>query len=408
MINLKIQSGKKFAKIKSILFKTPLVLIFICLLASCEKDSPLIDKTAITDQEDQEILDYLASLEYDLDSVSIKQDVVFFNHDSGVLRKDILDAARGNILPFVANDPDAADMSIEARERQRNNMNDANLLNAITATNVTSITYFIRPSVSNDLGNLWFNAIIRAADDWTALTNCRIAFNRTFDQNQADIIVASSSDGVLPTSMQTGNMNSSALATALGPVNGNPGQFISINENNSSWTLRKKNVLIHEFGHTLGFSHTATSSIPGSQVVHGTSHLDPQSMMQPNHLFILGLLNLSMMDIRMARVLYPDNYSRPTNFTAIRNAPGEVKLSYKNPNPVSKPYYWIRAAKYDLNGTILATRYFYSETNNVTGNHSMTWGGHSTNQTFLFALRGCNFRKDVWSSRTQQIKVDLN
>jgi len=176
--------------------------------------------------------------------------MVFYESDMAWYRPDLMKTISGEFILEADNDPDLEDM-VFAKDRQQA-LTDAQRLDAITISNVKNITYFIRPSVLADCGVNWFNVIAVAAADWTALSDCRVNIGRTFSESLADIVIGSDIDTGMPVGFQ--NLEVGEIALASLPVNGAPGEFISINAS-LDWMPKKRSTMVHEFGHTLGFWH---------------------------------------------------------------------------------------------------------------------------------------------------------
>ncbi len=379
-------------------FKT-IFLLSLCLFVftSCEKEKNIV-ATDINDSfaaEQREILDYFDSKNYNLDSVQFRGDMVFYESDIAWYRSDLMKTIRGEFILENDNDPDLEDM-VFAKDRQQA-LADNEMVNAITSSNVKNITYFIRPSVLADCGVNWFNVIAVAAADWTGLSNCRVNIGRTFVESSADIIIGSDIDTGMP--LQAQNLPFGVTAIAAFPMDGVPGRFISINAS-LDWMPKKRSTIIHEMGHTLGFWHTGTNE---AQRVHGTPANESGSVMNLSQWN--GGSNFKPGDIRMARMFYPDTYNMPTNFNAQNLGGGELGISYRNPANLTRPYYWIRLAVYNTNGNIISVQYRRSTVSGSNNSHNFIlygWKG-----TYLFALRGCNFRRDVWSPRTPRVLVNF-
>ncbi len=370
-----------------------MLLVVLISYTSCKND-------AVSDgpnPEDQEILNYLAQEGFNIDEVKILDDFVDYEEDAGWDKADLLRTIRGeNPEEFIPVDPD--DLSIVAldSEERQQGIRESNRTDAITKGRVDGLKYFIRPSVQSDCGTAWVNAIDDAADEWNALSNCRVSLTKASSQFGADIVWGSDLDSGLISSHQ----NLSAIAKAGFPSSGKAWKWISINDNQDAWGSKLKTAM-HEFGHCLGYRHTGTSD---GQFIHGTPTTESGSIMlqgsNTSPSFQTG-------DRRAARVYYPESYTTPNSVSVTRASAGTVRITYRNSNFISRPYYWIRVYKYNSLGIYVSHVDIQSRTSNSTGFHTFTWSGHTSGRNYKFAVRGYNFRKDINSSRTSKFSVGL-
>ena len=368
-------------------------LLLLLIFSSCQKES-IVDKELYSADDKIEITEYLLDQGYSPDSIQFKTDMVFVNMHAGYMIEELLMNIRGEIIPEFPEDPDAADMPADMRQR---GVSDRN--NAVRWSNVDDVRFFIHSSVQADCGNGWVNAIRTAADRWNDLEECEINLVETALQSNADIIVGSEANNVIPTGLQ--NLPNNAVIAASGSLSGNPGEFISISDNHDGYS-RKRRQAMFAFGITLGFEVANNSSV-GTHL-HGTDFSPNNSVMNVG--WFASSNSFTDDDKRMARLFYPDGYHRPSNFAATPLGGGQVLLSYRNTDPIDHPYHWVRMAKYSAGGSILAVRYFESQTT-IAGNHSVVWGGQGSG-TFRYAVRGCNYRRDAWSSRSSQVTITVN
>ena len=160
--------------------------------------------------------------------------------------------------------------------------------------------------------------------------------------------------------------------------------------------------MMHELGHCLGYRHTGTSD---GQHIHGTPTTQTNSIMNPGSSGISNTFQSG--DRRAARMYYPSDYTTPVMLSVTRQSAGTVRISYRNNNFISRPYYWIRVYKYNSIGILIS----YTDTPSLTtlsnNTHTFTWSGHTAGRTYKFAVKGFNFRKDESSSRTSKFSVTL-
>lgn len=368
-------------------------LVFLAMACNSE----LHDEINI-DTERQEILDYLESLDYVIDSVTFKDDMVFYETDMGWEREHLLKRSRGEFEMMPVDNPEPLDLTM-AVDRQRALL-ESNMAGALTRQNAANISYFIRAHVAIFLGPGWTSAINNAADEWNELSNCRITYNRVFSENEADIIITTDNDNDpnIPTGLQ--DIPIGAVAATAMPSNGQAFGFIVINDF-WYWYTKQKTAIMHEMGHAVGFMHTGTNE---GQQVFGTPVNQSNSVM--NTTLAQSSSTLRSGDIRMARLYYPNSLPRPTCASVFRQSAGRLRVTYHNPDLINTPYYWVRITKYNLKGALLDDLYVRSTPSNNTGEDTILWDGHGSGQ-YLFAVRAFNFKRDVWSSRTNQMLVTL-
>lgn len=136
-----------------------------------------------------------------------------------------------------------------------------------------------------------------------------------------------------------------------------PGKYISIN--GSSNHSKKTGVMLHEFGHTLGFKHTNTND--GVQITCGgryTHTYDPN-----NSVFRRGVNrnNLHDTDIRSIRHLWPENLEQPVDGTVERLSNSWIKFKFRNPS--SSNLYTEIVLAHSLNGSWEVARFWCDKPN---------------------------------------------
>lgn len=362
---------------------------FSLLIVSCEKDPVQIEELNTTDDR---IINHVESMGYDRDKIRVKDDFVI--HEDIIWSKSqLLSYINGEIIPDNSIDcqdelgcEEMVDITntYVADSRQRSQTR----YHIVSQSNVKYIKYYIHPSVLNDCGQAWINAIAQARTEWNGIANSRVFLQETNLQQIADIVIRSGTE--LP-----------AIAWATVATYGNVGSSLVIHKDQDNFP-HKKLVIMHELGHNLGFYHT---DLYDGVLLHGTTNNDPLSV------FNSGANNnlpnkFSSKDIRAIRLLYPNQLRKPSYFSATKISAGKVRIKYRNMEKSLKPFYWIRVLKYDSNGNLLGRKDFKSDSNS-NGYDSVVWGGHTPNKTYKFAVRGLNYKKDVHSSRTSKKAVGL-
>jgi predicted Zn-dependent protease len=124
----------------------------------------------------------------------------------------------------------------------------------VNYSKVQSMSFRIDPSITTiPNGNDWVNAIRQALNDWSNIGQDNINFTETTSAN-ADVTFFS--DNAIPLACMQ-NLNVNTFAIALMPSGGNPGRFVSINDNGpASDFVGKLYIVKHEIGHSLGFRHS--------------------------------------------------------------------------------------------------------------------------------------------------------
>ncbi len=380
--------------------KSPLFCILLCLAFLCTTCTKNTDTTLHEiDAEQQAMLDFLALKGFNPDSISFEAEDLIYENDMVIFGDQLRQLMDGTLATAPIPEPEEADWKTGlASDRQRGHVEDSRH-HTVAANAVNDIRYFVRASVANDCGNGWVNAIHRSANRWTDLNYCRVTLVEVSSQSSADLIFASDLDPILPASMQ--NLDNSTLARAGLSFDGMVSPFVSINsDKDNQIRYFKTTAIMHEIGHTIGLMHTGTNE---GQHLHGTPQNQLLSIMNTN----VGAAGpyFQSGDARAARLFYPSSLPTPTNFSISRPSSGTVRIEYSNPNFQTRPYYWVRLQKYDANQNLIAESFVRATVNGL-GDHTINWGGHGTG-TFHFAVRAYNFRRDVWSNRTQRLLINL-
>jgi len=374
-----------------------LLLFFSCQKGGADHFQPEQKK------ENQEILDYLIDQGFDLDLIDFKKDGVIYDRDAIWPRSYLLSLSRGELqVPPPPVDPDL-EISQVASTRQVIYDFEANLQITIASDKVNRLLYFIQPSVAQDCGSAWVNAVRNAIQEWEDISHCRVAFIESNTEAGSDITFASDLDPILPASHL--NIPAFTVAAASSPLLGGiPGRYVCINVNPGFIVLKKKAAMMHEIGHTLGFMHL--NQVGVGTHLFGTPVFEANSPMNPY--IDQWTATFRRGDLRAARLMFPDDLITPSSvsITKFHLIPGTVKIRYRNVDFVEKPYYWLRIYKWDANGNFMDYKDVRSNTLDNNGWHTVKWTGHGSG-TFQFAIKGFNFKQDVGSWQTVRQTVTL-
>ncbi len=386
---------QNFSKAKSVFPIFFSFSILLLLFSSCSPEN-MATETESLQPEEQEILHYLATNDYNVDAVEFLENFVLYEGDTGWDKTALLATIRGEYAESEVIDPDDPTIiALEGEERQRG-IQESNRLDAVLRSEVIDLTFYLRPSLLQHCGADWVTAFQNAAKEWNAISTCLIFFSETTSSFDADIIIGSDIDFGMPSSHRF----ISGIARAGFPSNGIAWQWISVKASSYTYDSKLKTAM-HELGHCIGYRHTGTSD--GRQI-HGTPYSESGSIMNAgantNPSFQQG-------DLRAARMYYADRYDEPTNINVRRSSAGIVKITYRNPKYVSRPYYWIRVYRYSASGAYQGYRDFQSRTTNSSGYHTLYWAGHIPGNAYKYAIRGYNFRRDIFSPRSNQYLVVL-
>lgn len=379
-------------------------LFFLSLIiVSCDQDEFSKDQesTDVLNFNNKQVLDYIVSLGFDIGEVNIKGDQVIFDDHITWSKSQILSFLTGEFILdnsvecFDENGcDDGENLAIEdeVEDRQRSYYNEKKRGNIISKTNVKKVKYFIESSVLQDCGYDWIVATKDAATAWTNVSYSRVKITRTYDRSNANIIIQSDRNNPVD--------ENSIIAVANLSVGGRAGRNIWINKNYDNYS-KKKQTMMHEFGHTLGIGHT--NEYDKGFHLHGTSGSDNNSIFN-SHIGSNSYFTTN--DKRAIRLLFPSNLDTPINFVTTKTAAGNVRVQYNNQNKTAKPYYWIRVMKYNSYGILVGYK-DYRSTSSSTGFDRINWKGHSPGQKYYFSIRGMNFRKDIKSNATAKRSVWL-
>ncbi|MCH7412996.1 zinc-dependent metalloprotease [Belliella sp. R4-6] len=171
----------------------------------------------------------------------------------------------------------------------------------------------------------WRPEITQAINDLNSVRNFRLRFELVSDGN-FDILVRREPFNFI----EDRDLRIRVIASAGFPTNGNPGSIIRIN---TLWgfglnTGMKRNNMVHEIGHTIGFRHTNWNLSPniepsgasGANTIPATYSNDPQSVMNKGTALNVWS-GFSLNDIVSFRTIYPFNNQEKPLYTFFRAVP---------------------------------------------------------------------------------------
>ncbi len=390
-------------------------LLLICCatlltLDSCKKDATTdattddlnltTTTTAATTADDREILDRLTDAGFAAADLEFKDDFVVYQGDAGWDKTALLSTLRqantGHTLTSFGKLQHSPEALTDDRQQ---GISETATNEAVTATTAKVLKYFVRPSVASDCGTPWVTAISSGMTKWNGATYCRIKLTKVTTQATADIVFGSDLDTLMPLSHQ--NLPATTIALAGFPSAGTPWKWISINDNNDNLASASKiQAMMHEFGHCVGYRHTGT--LNGTHI-HGTPDSESTSIMNP----VVSTFNVfSTGDLRGMRMYYPDALVKATLLTAVKFDNTTIKVTYKNPQMINKPYFWVRSKLFNASGGLINSG-FLTANADPDGTDVFYWINLTPGSTYKVSVLGENFRHDVAGPETAAVTVTL-
>ncbi len=199
-------------------FQYAVAAMAMLLVAACAVE-PLYDiETEVVENPDYEIIR----------SLGMSTDGIIEKEDSYIVE--------GDIVLYKSSMKDYVDKTRHS------------FVDRISSSRVTDIKVYINPElqINNGGGSTWYQAAFDALQEWNSIDGCIIRFTSVASPTNADIHVERNQTVV-----------GKAIAMASYPSYGRPGPNVWIGDYYDNYTSdQKKYVMVHEFGHTLGFTHT--------------------------------------------------------------------------------------------------------------------------------------------------------
>lgn len=353
------------------------VLLFLLVLgifSACQNDEIPAEATEYSHDDIAHVLCHQnqdCALELLEDGVVMDGDMVFTNEQLAQLIEEGFEEKKDHVtFPMTLDGDDEVKFELDQLKSydqngdllidQRHRIRPAYLV----STAKTHITFHILPSVLNDCGQDWVNAIHYAAQSYNDLPGTTINFSYRSNPNHAELLIGSNRDVILPYNVRT--LSPTAIAKArVGAVGNNPGEYIAINhlkDNHGPKTA----TIIHEFGHILGLYHTNSKS---GNFYLGTSATAPSIFASSRG----GNTYFTDSDKHAIRILWPSSLKKPTNFSANKSLayPGNVVIRLKNPKPDDRPYEAVAVGHF-INGQLEEVRVWWDQPNSA-GAYTITW-----------------------------------
>jgi hypothetical protein len=377
--------------LKKYLILVGLVFALAVAFFACKKDTVSVQTDKQEQQlsvEDQQIVDYLVSTGYDAKNITVGKDGYTVEGCMYMDRETLVAMMNGAMDSMHVHDG-----GVEDRQRA------VPYPYAVSIAHVGDITYFVHSSVSQCQNpTAWNNAITTAAQKWNEISYCKVNFIPTSQQAGADLIICSDN----PTNKSFGlpsdftNIGGMGMGQIPTWTSGLSGKFISINRSHTG--TNRLTCIMHEMGHTLGFTHS--NSTDGNHLF-GTPQPDGLTSVMHGDLANTSTV-FNAWDIRAARLLYPDDVVVPSTFTAqsIPNNPGKVKLTV-SASSLSYPPYWLRFQRWNSSGTTMLNEGWI-----VHDGTEFQVGGIPTG-TYKFRVMRTNYRRDKQSSWTSFVTVSI-
>ncbi len=374
-------------------------LLLLIFFSSCSTEDTSSIDIETNDSFDNLIEEMLCDHSGDDCDISILNDHVVLEDDMVFDKSELIAELENSTAPeqykhmapdgsgYLDNDPEA-----ESRNRI------ANFWRYVSQTQATDITYRILPSL-RDNGSCfdgWADAVRDAAQAYNNL-GTKLNFREVSPIYEADITLGCDDDEFFNTTFDNRMPFFDIANTAKARVtntNRTPGKYISVN--NTSNSIRKKGIIIHEFGHTLGFKHTNTND--GVLVTCGNIENYTHNAASSVYRSVVNRNTFHSTDSRSVKQLWPTSLTTPINGTLTRLSNDWVKFTFKNNSHFAKPYTETVMAHLK-NGVWQPARKWCDKPVDAVGNYTIYyWSpGAFTNGVQHFWMKGVSHGEEIHS-----------
>lgn len=267
---------------------------------------------------------------------------------------------------------------------------------------VQNITYYLRPSILDD-GGTCADGWEQAAHEATAaynLLDSKIKFVHQTTESGADINIGCDDDlyfwSTIDNRIEFYDIGTDGRARPPGSDR-KVGKYISIN--NTATGDTKKGLMIHEFGHTLGFKHTNQGD--GVHITCGYQHNYTEDQGLSIMRSVVNRNEFHHTDRTSIGHLWPKSLEQPANRSVQRLNDYAVRFRFTNPNDTYKPYTEIVLAHWKDDTWEVAR--FWCDAPDSAGNYDINWWAPTNlfapGQGFQqFWVKGVSHEEEVASS----------
>lgn len=281
--------------------KKYIIFTLIIILYSCQNENPIVnpeyDEIANNRNRVPDSLKYL--VDFLIEDFNYLPKNIRYDYDKFVLQSDMEISSNGLKEYYEEFHTKKSDGITQHRASicSRSPISSICIRNRTNPCNRDQV-YKIYVTFSNQLPNLWQQAIINAMNQWNGLTNNKITFIRGTNQ-------CNDGKGFRGIRITLYSEQENVIARASLAEGGDPGSLIRINQlssyYNSNDLAALTRVITHELGHNIGYWHTNENF---GCFINGTSSNDPASVMHSE--LNTSYSGFSSFDIAAHNILYPN------------------------------------------------------------------------------------------------------